>query len=160
MKNLKTSQTKKLSDFFEKLSKDENFLRKFLSLHSINEMYEYAIKNSAEKFSFLEFVENVKIFFDSIDREKVQKLSDYDTEKISGGIEVPESTFVSVLMFIPAIIELTNIIKSYREKKKKLNDQLKNDEDDTWIKKQQDEIEKEIKIAEAKLEFYKNQGVV
>lgn len=160
MKNLKTSQTKKLSDFFEKLSKDENSLRKFLSLHSINEMYEYAIKNSAKKFSFLEFVENVKIFFDSIDREKVQKLSDYDTEKISGGIEVPESTFISVLMFIPAIIELTSIIKSYREKKKKLNDQLKNDEDDTWIKKQQDEIEKEIKIAEAKLEFYKNQGVV
>ena len=60
-----------------------------------------------------------------------------------------------------AAIELGKRINyKTEEKKKKLNDQLKNDEDDTWIKKQQDEIEKEIKIAEAKLEFYKNQGVV
>lgn len=165
MENLKIPHNQKVIDFFDKLSKDENSLKKFLSLHSVEEMYEYSKKISSEEFSFLEFSEGVNLYFGSMNPGKIRKMSERDTYEIAGGSQNPESTLMSGFMLLGPIINLVDIIRNFREENEKLNEQIKaNDKINEDLKKlveeKKSEIEKNIKLLESVLESYKNQGAV
>ena len=148
-------KNKGLIEFFKKLSNDQNFLKEFLSLPSPEEMYQCAVKNSPGEFSFSEFMDAIKLFFNLTD-EGVHELSECDTEKISGGADDHESRVISALLLVGPAVNLINSLRSYYYKNKKLNEAIKNYEEnkETNQKIMQDrlkQVEEEIRLAEEKL---------
>ncbi len=147
-------KNKGLIEFFKKLSNDQNFLKEFLSLPSPEEMYQCAVKNSPGEFSFSEFMDAIKLFFNLTDKG-VHELSEYDTEKVSGGAS-HESRVISALLLVGPGVNLINSLRSYYYKNKKLNEAIKNYEEnkETNQKIMQDrlsQVEEEIRLAEEKL---------
>lgn len=162
MGNLKLPRNQKVVEFFDKLFKDKNSLKNFLSLPSVEEMYEYSKKISSEKFSFLEFAEGVNSYFGSINLKKVLNIPEYETIKISGGSKV-ESNIISVFMLLGPIINVVEIIRNFNEENEKLNEQIENDNQNSYelkklLEEKKSKIEKKIKLYESLLESYKKSG--
>ena len=163
MKNLRLPHNQKVIDFFDELSKDKDSLKEFLSLPSVEEMYEYSKKISSEEFSFLEFAEGVSLYFDSMSPQKILKISECDTTKISGGSQesgFAESNIISGLMLLGPIINIVETIRNFYEESEKLNEQIEvdtqNDADlKKFVEEKKSEIEKKIKFYESVLESYK-----
>lgn len=119
-----------LLKFFEDISKDEEKLKKLFSYEDLDEMYNYALSESKEKFTKEEFEEGLNsivslsesIESGEISKEDLEsgKIDEEVLSKVSGGAEesVHRSVVLGLAAILPFALSVYGIVKNAIDSKK------------------------------------------
>lgn len=94
-------ENKGLLNFLKNVSKDQNSVKKFFSCSSLRSMYQYALENSGEKFSFDEFKNALRLLFKHAN--EIKKISECDEKAIVGGGKGESSIMSLMIMAVPLV---------------------------------------------------------
>lgn len=146
-------ENKGLLNFLENVLKDKESIEKFFSCGSLSSMYEYALRNSNEKFSFEEFKSALHLLFQYA--KDIKKIPECDEKNITGGGK-NESKIMSLMMMAMPLINFAmssyQYFNIYKELDKEITDSKKlRKYYEPERKSREETLKKEIALLEDKL---------
>lgn len=146
-------ENKGLLNFLENVSKGKESIEKFFSCGSLSSMYEYALKNSNEKFSFEEFKSALHLLFQCV--KNIKKIPECDEKNITGGGE-NESKIMSLMMMTMPLINFATFSYQYLDICEELDKEIMESKKlreyyEPERKSREETLKKEITLLEDKL---------